>query len=209
MNLRVYHKLRSKRYKVIAGIIILAVTFAVFVFHENREESDWIATSESEMDTSSDEILEPEENEAKQAVVTPASVIVDMDGEVIHPGVYTLTMGSRVYEAVEMAGGLTEQAETKNINLAGALTDGMKIYIPAAGEAISSSSSSDQTAGRVNINTADSVQLETLPGVGPAMAQKIISYRNEIGNFKEVAELKNVSGIGDKTYEKLKPMVCI
>ena len=115
-----------------------------------------------------------------------------------------------------------------NINRAEFLVDGQKIYIPsyaldedgniiegsADGESVSGSGTSSATgaidpSGKVNINTADSTQLQTLNGVGPATAQKIIDYRDSSGRFTTIEDLKNVSGIGDKTFEKLKDYICV
>ena len=153
-------------------------------------------------------------------------IVVDIAGAVNNPGVFSLPEGSRVNDAVEKAGGLAEKADTMNVNLAARLSDGDKVYIPKEQEkdqknvqpagiitsAVSGGSSASAGAaadGKVNINTANSEQLETLSGVGPATAKKIIDYRENSGSFKKIEDIKKVSGIGDKTFEKLKDKISV
>ena len=137
-------------------------------------------------------------------------VTIDISGEVINPGVYRLTGEVRVNDILIKAGGLSANADrdwvAKNLNLAEKLMDGQKIFIPKIGEVLgniqfSNSNSQDKT---VRINSATVEQLDTLSGVGPSIAKKIIDYRTKNGGFKNIEELKLVSGIGDKMYEKIK-----
>lgn len=122
--------------------------------------------------------------------------------------VVELEEGSRIQDAIEAAGGLTENADLDGINRAAFVNDGDKILIPSVEEggfpyeegAIQDSYGD----GRININTADSGQLQEITGVGPVTAEKIISYREENGRFDSIEDIKNVSGIGDKTFEKMK-----
>jgi competence protein ComEA len=164
--------------------------------------------------------------------VSAAAVFVDVCGAVKSPAVYELAPGSRVYEAIEAAGGLAKDADIRYINRAAALADGDRVYVPteketAADEPLPASAGlvagqtdagSGAQAGQgaastdgaqININTADSAALQTLNGVGPATAQKIIDYRDGNGPFAKIEDLKNVSGIGDKTFEKLKDSICV
>lgn len=156
--------------------------------------------------------------QAEEATVsteeTAAMIYVDVGGEVKDPSVVELPDGSRVTDAITAAGGLTEQADLTDINRAAFVSDGEKIYIPSqvseleddglsAGEG-GSGGTAKSSDGRININTADSTQLQELTGVGPATAEKIIDYRKQNGRFQSIEDIKNVSGIGDKTYEKLK-----
>ncbi|MDR2610227.1 MAG: helix-hairpin-helix domain-containing protein [Clostridiales Family XIII bacterium] len=155
-----------------------------------------------------------------ESVSPPAetSIYVDVAGAVKHPGVVTMSAGSRVFQAIEAAGGETDDADTRAINLAAVLNDGEHIYVPTKNEAASGNYPQGEIQGsaggsgdnaKININTADSTALQQLNGVGPATAQKIIDYRNANGKFKTIEALKNVSGIGDKTFEKLKDAICV
>lgn len=145
------------------------------------------------------------------------AVYVYVCGEVMIPGVYELAEGARIYEAVALAGGLTEDADPSVINQAQAVTDGMMIRIPAAGSDDAQAqetlmtgqvTASDGTT-LVNINTADSAALMTLPGIGESKAAAIIAWRQENGGFKDTQDIKNVSGIGDSTYERLAPLITV
>ena len=162
-----------------------------------------------------------EEAQAQETTVaaeeeTAEVIYVDVGGEVNQPSVVELTDGSRVTDAIAAAGGLTEKADLTDINRAAFVSDGEKIFIPSQEEydsdgLLSGDSGNsggepqeDHLNGKININTADSTQLQELNGVGPATAEKIIDYRKQNGRFQSIEDIKNVSGIGDKTYEKLK-----
>ncbi len=145
----------------------------------------------------------------------PSSIMIHVAGEVVNPGVYQLSEDSRVVHAVELAGGATSLADLDSVNLASPIQDGQKIYIPSVIEKINqfnggnndgntAKSSSGNSSGKININTASASKLEELSGIGPSKADSIIDYRNDNGPFKNVDELLNVSGIGAKTLEKIK-----
>lgn len=144
-----------------------------------------------------------------QAVAEPVpSIVVHVAGAVVAPGVYELEAGVRVYDAVLAAGGPTEAADTDQLNLAALLVDGEKVYVPREGEAVpdTGGSGSAQTVV-VSINTASARELEALPGIGPVLAGRIVAYRAAHGPFRSVDELINVSGIGPKLLEQLRPHV--
>jgi competence protein ComEA len=163
------------------------------------------------------------------SVATPATIFVDVAGAVNSPLVAELPAGSRVDDAINAAGGVTGEADMRSVNRAAPLADGDRVYIPTTEEtasggtlpasAATAGSSADaggsaQAAGqgadgRVNINTADSATLQTLNGVGPATAQKIIDYREQHGPFESIEDLTKVSGIGDKTLEKLRENIMV
>lgn len=128
-------------------------------------------------------------------------------------GVYSVEEGARVFEVIEKAGGLTEDASVEQINQAEAVSDGQKIVIPAKGEELLAAEvydiSGKASRGLININTADSQTLQEIPGVGPATAEKIIAYRTENGRFAKIEDIRNVSGIGEKTFEKLKDKITV
>ena len=167
------------------------------------------------------------------------SIYVDIGGAVKEPQVVVLSEGARIYEAVEAAGGLEADAEIKYMNMAAVCEDGAKIYVPTKQEVADAAAGNENTAdaqlfasagsgdasngisagqaysgssgdqGKVNINTADSAALQTLTGIGPSMAQRIIDYRNANGKFSSPDELQNVSGIGEKTLSKIIGSICV
>lgn len=147
---------------------------------------------------------------------TPKSVekiVVHITGAVKKPGVYKLKKGSRVMEGVKMAGGETEEANLNAINLARVLSDGEMVRVPEkieSGMKVPLSSVLTEVGqGKVSLNLADKTQLESLPGIGPALAKRIIDYRNKNGFFKTKEELKKVSGIGEKKFNTLKDLISV
>lgn len=183
-----------------AVLVACAITAALFVFvssGDDEKKADAVEKSTVAV-----------ESEAVR-------IFVDIGGEVVSPMVVELEEGSRVGDAIEAAGGITENADLTDINRAAFVEDGEKIYIPPA--EIEGEESEENVAspghqasrgdGRININTADSAQLQELDGIGPATAQKIIDYRKENGRFSSIEDIKNVSGIGDKSFEKIKDRI--
>ena len=146
---------------------------------------------------------------AAQTDKAQGELVVDIEGAVAAPGVHRLPTGSLVEEAIAAAGGLTEGADherlAKELNRADQLKDHQKIYIPSVGEAVAASEGAD---GKVNLNTATKEELEALPGIGPATADKIIAHR-ELGGFSSIEDLKEVSGIGESKFESLRDHVTV
>ena len=140
-----------------------------------------------------------------------ASCLVHVCGAVLRPGVYHLPQGSRVYQAVEAAGGATGWADTAALNMAATVRDGQKIEVPVRGTAAPAPSTGKSASPDepVNLNTAGEDQLDTLPGVGPSTAKKIIEYRDKNGSFRRTDDLMKIPGIGRKKYDKLKDSVCV
>lgn len=147
-------------------------------------------------------------------VETQKSIQVDVSGAVNNPGVYPLMEGSRIEEAIKLAGGIAKDANTeyisKNLNLAQKLSDGSKIYIPFEGETVSSSQvgavagvNASNQSGQININTASQGELESLPGIGPVTASKIVSGRP----YQSLDELVSKKVTGKAVYEKIKDLV--
>lgn len=150
--------------------------------------------------------------------VTDAEVIVHVAGAVARPGVYTMPGGSRVGDAVNEAGGPLRKAVLDGLNLARPLTDGEQVVVPdrASAQAPQAGSApvSPGVAGAaptatVSLNQATVADLETLPGIGPVLAERIIAHRDSVGGFKEVGELRDVPGIGEKTFQSLAPLVSL
>lgn len=185
--------------KVAAAAVLVVAAFFVFILSEDKQAESVSDNQET--------IVEAESE-------TPV-ILVDIGGEVINPMVAELEEGSRVEDAINAAGGVTDDADLTEINRAAFLEDGDKILIPTKSDKSENASEADTSNGgtetgtvyqdeRVNINTADSEQLQTLTGIGPVTAEKIIEYREENGRFDNIEDIKNVSGIGEKTFEKLK-----
>lgn len=150
--------------------------------------------------------FQPAHEEAAEAVRHELTVYVA--GAVRHPGVVLLAEGDRVIDAIEAAGGPLPEADLEALNLAQAVQDGQKIAVPAEGAAVRDAGAPAGEEGRkTNINTAGREELEKLPGIGPTLAQRIIDYREDKGGFRNVDELKKVSGIGDKKFAELRDLV--
>lgn len=146
-------------------------------------------------------------------------IFVYVCGAVANPGVYEVEAGNRVFQAVELAGGLLEDASPEHVNQAMAVTDGQQIYIPSRSEiqdkedsmykddsllGMNQGVNESGSSGKVNINTADKTELMTIPGVGESRAQDIMNYRQEHGGFSSIEEIMNVPGIKEATFEKIK-----
>lgn len=142
------------------------------------------------------------------------SGFVHIKGAVANPGLYPVTGTTRWQAVVEAAGGLTADADVTAINLAKIAVDQESLYIPVQGETApaagtAAASPAASSTALVNLNTASEAELQTLSGIGPAKAADIIAYRETSGGFKSVEDLMNVSGIGEKTYERLAPLVTV
>lgn len=168
---------------------------------------------------SNSSIEEPEQNllqfantNVDETLEKPKEVYVHIDGEVVNPGLYKLTTDDRVNDLLVLAGGATDKASLKDVNLAKRLEDEMKIYIPSKDEIVSNEVSGQSglssSTGKINLNTASKDELKTLPGIGDSRADEIIRYR-ENTVFSKLEDIKNISGIGDKTYEKLKDLISV
>ena len=134
----------------------------------------------------------------------PPQIVVYVSGAVVSEGVYALLEGARLDDAIRAAGGLVTNADPSAVNLAARLYDEDHIHVPEIGEATPSEASQ---GGRIDINTAPTSLLETLPGIGPVKAQAIVEYRERHGDFERPEDLMKVSGIGPSTYEKVAPLI--
>lgn len=139
---------------------------------------------------------------------TESLIAVYVCGQVLSPGLYYIPSDARVQDAIDAAGGLGAEASLSTVNPAAYVQDGDKIYIPSEAEVLSASlNDAEQSDGRVNINTATKEELMTLPGIGESKADSIISYRDEHGGYTSVEEIKNISGIKDGVFQKIKDMI--
>ncbi|MGA4669635.1 helix-hairpin-helix domain-containing protein [Propionibacteriaceae bacterium Y1923] len=145
-------------------------------------------------------------------------LVVHVTGAVKNPGIVRVPPGSRVNDAIEAAGGITAVAHLGTLNLAALVSDGMQILVASGPQETSTTTGddggggppgTDTNAALVNLNSATAAQLESLPGVGPATAAKILDWREQHGRFSKVEELQEVDGIGAKTFERLKPLVTV
>ncbi len=216
-----------KKYKIIVLISIIVLIIIVFIFtyryFYSKENNYEEITNELRIVNENNEL---ESEETRFSIVQKSEkVVVHVVGEVNEPGVVTLEEGARIVDAINKAGGKTEEADLSKINLAYVIEDGVQIYVPrigenrddfitdSAGEGIIAESAvikdEESKVIKVNINTATLEKLQSLPGVGASTGQKIIDYRNENGKFKNIEELKNVPGIGESKYNNLKEYITI
>ena len=209
---------KIKEYKIIVicaglglalgGFFLLKPTSQTPVKETNLQAE---VASVSKDSTSEKEVKKEEKEESpEQDLIT-----VDVKGAVKSPGIYDLPVGSRVHDAVQKAGGLTEQADSKSLNLAQKVSDEALVYVPSKGEeaasqqAASGTTPSSSKEKKINLNKASLEELKQVKGLGGKRAQDIIDHREANGKFKSVDELKKVSGIGAKTIEKLKDYVTV
>ena len=155
-----------------------------------------------------------EEKAGESAIEESKDIYVHVCGEVNHPGVYSLKAGSRLFEALEAAGGLKEDAAAESLNQAQEVQDGQQVYVPSIEEASRlEASGSGETAGepdrKIDLNTAAREQLMTLTGIGEAKAAAIIRYREENGGFQSIEELMEVEGIKEGVFNKIKDQIKI
>lgn len=209
----------TKKQKIIviaiAGIVAIGIMY--FIYNKNQVKED--INIENEILVNS--VITNENN------INDDIVVIHITGSVKNPGIVKLKEGSRIEDAIEAAGGLTENADITKVNLAYIVEDGTKIKIPSASEEdigdddiIDSKSgdniiieentvSSNNSTQTININKATEKEFETLPGIGPSLASKIIEYRNQNGKFGSIEDIKNVNGIGDSKYEKIKDLITV
>ncbi|MFX3616026.1 MAG: helix-hairpin-helix domain-containing protein [Sporolactobacillus sp.] len=218
-------------------LILCTIVAAVFIIYHGHLASEKKAAAAKETEsyfaTDKAESVQPPESgasssttgESATAGTNTTEIIIDIKGAIKKPGIYRLQPDDRVSDAIDQAGGFTRKADQDKINLAQKVKDEMVLYVPEKGEKPSeypvtgsqqagvaggeNSSGSTSEEPMVNINTADETGLQELPGIGPAKAQAILQYREQHGEFKTVDELTNVSGIGDKSLEKMKPSATV
>lgn len=205
----------KQKKNLIIAITVVIICIVYWIYNKN--------TSYNESNLESN-ILEVVNNtDDKDNKDTDENIImVHIIGGVAKPGVVKIKEGGRIEDAIEAAGGLTEDSDISNVNLAYVLDDGVKVKIPTIDDEgketeetyISEDSGKnvilqeDEKAGSiVNINKATQTELETLPGIGPSLAGRIISYREQNGKFKTVEDIKNVAGIGDSKFENIKDFI--
>lgn len=223
-------KIRRKIEKHWQALIILLISLILgliislfFLGQSFREkETDQGTDLIEELMNEDEEDILPEESEAstdkeEQIAESLKEIIVDIKGQVKIPGVYHMEEGSRIIDVIEKAGGLLDESETTAVNFAQLLSDQMVIYVPKIGEDIPVESTisqeiaegGEQEQSKININEADKEALMTLNGIGDSKAENILAYREENGLFKSIEDIKNVSGIGEATFNNLKDSIVV
>ena len=204
--------LSNKEFIKKPALPLMVVAALLFLWITGGDGKEEISVKESQEQSVKHEELKGEDEFDSEEIDETEDIYVDISGCVKEPGVYKVAAGTRIFQVIERAGGLTEGADIESVNRAEEVTDGQKIIINLVGEqkpeAIGNTYS-EEDSDKVNINTADSSRLQAIPGVGPATAQKIIEYREQNGKFKSVEDIKNVSGIGDKTFENMRPYITV
>ena len=223
--------------KVLILIITILIIIGYYMYYRNnnyyKEFETTMEIEESIMENQ--ENIEDKDNKLENTDVEEENnkneekIIVHITGEVQFWGVIELEKGSRIIDAVNKAGGFTDNADTEKVNLAYELTDGVKVYIPSKNvdkesnittqkyiitesgdnEIVEENEVNQREISLVNINEATQTELETLPGIGPSTALKIISYRKENGKFLNIEDIKNVSGIGENKFENIKDLISL
>lgn len=205
----------NKKQKIIVVVLIIIMCIVIgYYIISKTEKYDY-----SDIEKISNIIEEDQEVDDN---IIENKIVIHITGEVEEEGVIELEKGARISDAIEEAGGTTEEADLSNVNLAYSLSDGQKVKIPNINEKDEEIIVIEEKAGdniiiegnkskeeKININKAAQTEIETLPGIGPSTALKIITYRNEHGKFKNIEDIKNVSGIGDSKFENIKEYICV
>ena len=224
---------------MIIGVIVIAVFIFMIINlgkikeFENKD-NDKIINVESSINTDNDkneENKEQKDDNSKEQIVNGGGIFVHIDGYINNPGVYEIKENDRIKTLIDKAGGFKEGYSIKNINLAAKLSDGDKIYIPSVSEEKNSENNNNininssgkgqnvkadrnnvsimKNNSKININTANISELKQITGIGESTANKIIDYRENVGKFKKIEDIKEVKGIGDAKYESLKNKITI
>ncbi|MGG1686308.1 helix-hairpin-helix domain-containing protein [Pseudalkalibacillus sp. NRS-1564] len=210
-----YFRNLTVREKVILSILAVSVGISfLFYFNVFAENQDNLSFDHALLESEGGELQETKETVVEKPDEVVSVVLVDVKGAVVAPGVYEINSNGRVKDVIKKAGGFLEDADQVQLNLASKVVDEMVIYVPIVGEVTSSSVSSvsekpSVESQLVSINSADLNELQKLPGIGPAKAEAIVQFREDNGSFTAIEELMNISGIGEKTFEKLKDLITV
>ncbi|MDA9470135.1 helix-hairpin-helix domain-containing protein [Enterococcus sp. 5H] len=202
-----YRMLLQRYWQYLVGAVVVLLILICSILFYNKSENE-VNEEISMVSTGSSESFESES--------ISQQIYVDIKGAVKKPGMYEGMLEMRVWDAVMLAGGVREDADTKQVNFSERIVDQMVIYVPTIGEEVQELTSSEDsedglksTTNKINLNKANEAELTTLTGIGQKKAQEIIRYREENGGFKSIEELKNISGFGEKTFEKLKDSISV
>lgn len=204
--------------------MVLLILFVSAVLSGCGRQDPEILLEEEQKENSEKETDIPEQETTPEITKPPEDIFVDVCGAVTKPGVYRMPFDSRVFQAVEAAGGFLPEAAGSHVNQAQPLSDGQQIYVPTKEEAEKAgrdpadgtfsgtetgADSQPEENGKVNLNTADAAALQTLSGIGESKAQAILAYREEHGGFSSIEELMDVPGIKENTFLKIKDKIAV
>lgn len=192
-------------------VILITLLVGIYLMVNKEPQVDTTMWEETSLNTTAEVATDATKERAE------TMIYVDIKGAVKVPGIYQLKNQQRIWDALALAGGVSEEADTAQVNYAQKVKDQMIIYVPKKGEAVAQSLETLQESApaqqnqeeKINLNTATEAELQTISGIGAKKAQEIIRFRDEQGPFKTVEELKNVPGIGEKTVERLKDMLTV
>lgn len=192
-------------------VILITLLVGIYLMVNKEPQVDTTMWEETSLTTTAEVATDATKERAE------TMIYVDIKGAVKVPGIYQLKTQQRIWDALALAGGVSEEADTAQVNYAQKVKDQMIIYVPKKGEAMAQSLETLQESvpaqqnqeEKINLNTATEAELQTISGIGAKKAQEIIRFRDEQGPFKTVEELKNVPGIGEKTVERLKDMLTV
>lgn len=210
----VKYKKYANYMKLAIVVIIMSCSGILYScsFHATNENIQY-ATLESEGQYVTMEAEETGKMQEKTNEADTAKLCVYVCGCVLNPGVYEVQENARIYQAIDMAGGMTENADYNYLNMAEFLIDGQKIYVPDINENLSIQMNQQTVVGTsntlVNINNATKEQLMTLPGIGESRADDILAFRNTNGKFETIDDIKKVSGIKDAAFNKIKDLIVV
>ena len=186
--------------KIIIGVAVAIAIIVIGLYFYKQSKDDYTYDEALTITAENEEPVENTEDE---------EITIHIIGEVNYQGIVILKSGQRVVDAIEAAGGETEEADLNKLNLAQMLSDGEKIYVPNKNDEIEDYKETTAKSSTVNLNTATLEELTSLPGVGESTAQKIIDYRKQNGKFKTIEDLKNVSGIGESKFDNIKDKIVV
>ncbi|EGO5024677.1 helix-hairpin-helix domain-containing protein [Enterococcus faecalis] len=192
-------------------VILITLLVGIYLMVNKEAQVDTTMWEETSLTTTAEAATDATKERAE------TMIYVDIKGAVKVPGIYQLKNQQRIWDALALAGGVSEEADTAQVNYAQKVKDQMIIYVPKKGESVAqsletlqeSASAQQNQEEKINVNTATEAELQTISGIGAKKAQEIIRFRDEQGPFKTVEELKNVPGIGEKTVERLKDMLTV
>ncbi len=192
-------------------VILITLLVGIYLMVNKKAQVDTTMWEETSLTTTAEVATDATKER------TETMIYVDIKGAVKVPGIYQLKNQQRIWDALALAGGVSEEADTAQVNYAQKVKDQMIIYVPKKGESVAQSLETLQESApaqqnqeeKINVNTATEAELQTISGIGAKKAQEIIRFRDEQGPFKTIEELKNVPGIGEKTVERLKDMLTV